>query len=226
MKKRTLALILAALLALTAFVAVPAGADDVITSGDWRYTVNEDGATATITKYTGSETDVTIPREIDGHSVTEIGFEAFYECTSLTNVTIPDSVTTIDEDAFRDCTSLTSVTIPDGVTEIGFEAFYHCTSLETVYYGGSEEQWNTIEIGRYNGQLKNAKIIFAEESPTPAPGDLTGDGKINSRDVIALMKLVLTPNAEVTASNDLNNDGKVNSRDVILLMKLVLTQAK
>ena len=61
--------------------------------------------------------------------------------------------------------------------------------------------------------------------PDDLPSDLTGDGKLNSRDVIAIMKLILTPGAEVTAASDLNNDGKLNSRDVIALMKLVLTQS-
>ena len=56
-------------------------------------------------------------------------------------------------------------------------------------------------------------------------GDVTGDGKLNSRDVIALMKLMLSPNPEITAVSDINSDGKLNSRDVIALMKLILTQA-
>ena len=43
---------------------------------------------------------IVIPYEIDGKSVTEIGTRAFYECSRLTSVTIPDSVTKIEEDAF------------------------------------------------------------------------------------------------------------------------------
>ena len=95
-----------------------------------------------------------------GDSVTIIGNGAFYGCSSLTSVTIPDSVTAIGNRAFNGCDSLTSITIPDSVTYIGDYAFYSCDSLETVYYRGSEEEWNEIEIGRYNDKLENAEIVF------------------------------------------------------------------
>ena len=65
-------------------------------------------------------------------SVTSIGADAFYGCTSLKSVTIPDSVTNIGADAFSHCTSLTSVTIPDSVTSIGEQAFQGCESLTSV----------------------------------------------------------------------------------------------
>ena len=58
------------------------------------------------------------------NGVTTIGWGAFEDCTSLTSITIPDSVTTIGRDAFRNCTSLTSIIIPDSVTTIVYEAFY------------------------------------------------------------------------------------------------------
>ena len=65
--------------------------------------------------------------------VSTIGYMAFYYCSSLTSVTIPDSVTTIGEATFSCCSSLTSVTIPDSVTTIGKDAFYNCSSLTSVY---------------------------------------------------------------------------------------------
>ena len=74
-----------------------------------------------------SLTSVTI-----GNGVTSIGDKAFYCCTLLTSITIPDSVTSIGEYAFSGCDSLTSVTIGNGVTEIGDWTFSSCDSLTRV----------------------------------------------------------------------------------------------
>ena len=79
-----------------------------------------------------SLTSITIP-----DSVTSIGEDAFEYCSSLTSVTIPDSVTSIGNYAFDACTSLTSITIPDSVTSIGEGAFYDCASLTSVTIGNS-----------------------------------------------------------------------------------------
>ena len=64
-------------------------------------------------------------------SVTSLGYYAFYGCTGLTSVTIPNSVISLSS-AFSGCTGLTSVTIPNSVTSIGYDAFRGCTGLTSV----------------------------------------------------------------------------------------------
>ena len=66
--------------------------------------------------------------------VTSIGYEAFYEDTSLESITIPDSVTSIGIDAFNCCFSLESVSLGNGVTLIRTSAFYGCVSLENITF--------------------------------------------------------------------------------------------
>ncbi|RLC96573.1 MAG: fibronectin type III domain-containing protein, partial [Chloroflexi bacterium] len=94
------------------------------------FTYVEYDTTIEITDYpTDATGDLIIPSEIVGKPVTSIGNKAFFECSSLTNVTIPNSVTSIERSAFSRCSDLTSVTIPDSVTTIGRGAFNECTSL-------------------------------------------------------------------------------------------------
>jgi len=75
--------------------------------------------------------DITIP------NVNSIGRWAFANCTSLRSVSIPDSVKSIGDSAFQWCTGLTSVTIGNGVTRIGVWAFAGCTSLTNVNIGNN-----------------------------------------------------------------------------------------
>ena len=109
-------------------VVVNAGAE---VYGDFEYSVS--GDTAEITKYKGSASTLVIPSEIDGKKVTGIGRMAFASCTTLTDVTIPDSVTSIGDWAFSDCDAIVNVKIPDTVTYLGEYAFRSCSSLKSVH---------------------------------------------------------------------------------------------
>ena len=78
---------------------------------------------------------VTIPETAKGCTVTSISSYAFYNCSGITSVTIPNTVLSIGEYAFSWCHGLTSVIIPNSVTSIGGGAFYGCRGLTSLTIG-------------------------------------------------------------------------------------------
>ena len=96
------------------------------------YTYTESGGEITITGYTGSGGDIVIPDTIEEMPVVTIRSYAFYICSSLFSITIPDSVTRIGDYAFGGCSSLMRITIPNSVTSIGYRAFANCLSLTRI----------------------------------------------------------------------------------------------
>ena len=97
--------------------------------GEYVYTI-EDGE-ATVTRYVGTDSAVTVPSVLDGCPVRAIGGKAFYQ-TAVTEVALPESVTYIGERAFAECTSLVEFVFPDVIEDMGGAVFYGCTSLTTV----------------------------------------------------------------------------------------------
>ena len=93
-------------------------------------------------------------------SITTISNSAFIRCKSLKNIEIPSSVKTIGDYAFQFCDGLESIVIQKGVESISYNAFNGCSALTTIYYTGSEEDWNLISINSTNEALLNAEKVF------------------------------------------------------------------
>ena len=99
-----------------------------------------------------------IPSSLKSVTITggNILYGAFYNCSSLTSVTISDSVTSIGSSAFSGCSSLTSVTIGDSVTSIGSSAFSGCSSLK----------YNEYDNAYYLGNSANPYLALVEAKDT------------------------------------------------------------
>lgn len=135
---------------------------DLSSHSDFLYDVNNNEAC--ITGYTGNETELNIPSKLGGFSVTRIGGYAFYGCSSIERITIPESVTSIGENTFSGCTSLKSINIPDSVTSIGLFPFQNC-SLESVtlsQYGVDHFREVFIRRGAYTSNTIVKTIILSD----------------------------------------------------------------
>ena len=137
--KKLFSLILSFVMVLSIFNCVPLIAnastiDTNETSADsscYEYKILEDG-TAEITGYTGDGGVVNIPSTIGVYAVTSIGINAFNNCTSLIEVTIPYGVKSIGYNSFANCKSLTSVNLPDSLINIDYFSFDACTALTNI----------------------------------------------------------------------------------------------
>ena len=135
--KKSILLLFAALLPLVA------SAETVEIDGIWYNLVSKvkqaevtykgDSYNSYDDEYSGS---ITLPATVThngvAYSVTSIGDYAFWGCSSLTAITLPEGVTSIGGSTFHGCSSLESITIPEGVTSIGSEAFYYCSGLTDI----------------------------------------------------------------------------------------------
>ena len=133
--------------------------------GVWTYRVSDDAAA--VTEYTGSAAAVTIPSELGGYPVTQIGYRAFYGCTSLQSITIPDTVTEIGYRAFYNCTNLASVALSKSLETLGQSAFSNCTDLTSIHIPKS-----LVSAGSDTFSNTGLKQVTFEAGVTQIPGYL------------------------------------------------------
>ncbi|MGN0797690.1 MAG: leucine-rich repeat protein [Christensenellales bacterium] len=134
------------------------------------------GGVATEQHYYGSSTSSTtstsyyIPSSLKSVTVTggNILYGAFYGCSSLANITIPNTVTSIGSSAFTGCISLTSITIPSSVTSIDDGAFTGCHSLIEVYNKSSLDIVVGASVAMY------AKNVYTQEGGSKLSTDANG----------------------------------------------------
>lgn len=83
--------------------------------------------------FIGEATEIVVPAEFNGKTVTEIHPEAFYYSKkTLRSITLPDTIRTIGNKAFHECELLSEINLPDSITCIGYEAFAYCPSLKHI----------------------------------------------------------------------------------------------
>ena len=125
--------------------------------GNARYVGNDDNPYLILVKAT--DTSITY---CNIHPDTKIIYHsAFYYCTKLTSVTIPEGVVMIGMSAFYNCSKLESVVIANSVKEIGSEAFERCSSLKSISLS-----------------IDSLKLKFSEITDMSVKVNITGGTKI------------------------------------------------
>ncbi len=146
------------------------------------FALDKNTDTYSVTGYTGTSPDVTIPASFESLPVSSIAAGAFKDNKIIKNVTIPESVRSIGATAFIGCTELSrvvfagtsainslatgtfsgctkldGVVIPDSVKSIGYKAFENCTSMTTLTLPLNLE---TIDNYAFSGCTALENVIF------------------------------------------------------------------
>ncbi|MBR3149275.1 MAG: S8 family serine peptidase [Eubacterium sp.] len=168
-------------------------------------------------------------KEVVSDSIESVRYCAFGGCSELTYIELRN-LSELSENAFEGCENLSTVTLSNKLLSVGSDAFYGCTNLTDVYYDGTENEWNNIDIADNNDCLTNAAIHFLQSNPED---DCVHQWQIayyenNKQDTIVVFICDKCGNnnrvsfSEHINTNysllDLNNDGIVNGRDLAYLM--------
>ena len=156
---------------------------------------NED--VATITKYYGTVAAITVPKTIDGYTVTGIGYEAFKGNTYLTSVLLPDTITEIGMLAFKDCTGIEVVSLPSELEVLPYGAFQNCTSLTEIKIPKTVTNENqNMSIGPFWGCTLLKNVVF-EDGMTTVPNGMLIDA--------SAVETLMLPNTVTEIGNDAFN---------------------
>ncbi len=153
-----------------------------VIEGDFEFEVFENEKRATLTKYNGTASVVTIPDKVGDANVTAIDIYAFYENTNLVSVNLPKELISLD--GFKKCINLKSVDIPGKVMVISSYAFSGCSSLESVTIPEIAPNKNmNIQDGAFNGCTSLKTITL--------PKNVTTIQSNTFKDCTSLSKVIL-----------------------------------
>lgn len=107
---------------------------------------------------------VKIPPYVDNRygrrvPVVAVRRDAFTGHTEVTDIVLPPTLRTIPAGAFEGCSELRRITIPKAVNAIGEGTFAGCDKLEDVYYEGTMEEWNRIDILHRKHEIEFGPLI-------------------------------------------------------------------
>lgn len=182
MLRKSVSVLLVFVMMLCVFAVKPVNVE-AVTCGDYDYYISN--GTACINNYHGDATELDIPSELDGYSVTQI---RSLRNNNLQRVNIPDSVTIINQSAFENCTNLTGVSLGNSVSSIGSYAFRNCKKLKSILIPNSVNDLGTgvfwdcselesVELPDALGSI-NSFIFYecANLKSVNMPGSVTGIG--------------------------------------------------
>ena len=158
-----------------------------VENDDFSYILSSDNHAYSLAIINKSITTFDFSTRLSGKTVESIDYSGFYNCDSLRGVTIPNSVEFIGKYAFDNCNNLKSVSLPNKLTSINVGLFRYCNYLSEitipktvksigqyafyssynssaqvhVFFGGTESEWNAINIDSSNNKIQSPRIDYS-----------------------------------------------------------------
>ena len=148
---------------------------------------------------------------LEDTSVTEISSYSFFNCTSLVEITLPDTVTSIGDFAFDGCISLDKITIPTSVTSIADTAFRNSDKVVIYCY--------TDSAAHMYAEENAIEYVLIDQIPavTYILGDVDNSGEVSILDATEVQLLIaqlVEPMDEYTQLRaDIDCDGVLSIMD-------------
>ncbi len=240
----SLLLVMAFLCGFLLTSTVSAAPQELVSENGYTYHVADDGKSVVLTGYTGTETELILPSEIDGKPVFSILQFQADNASEIQKVVVPDSVRIIGTDyivrsSFEGFTALNELILPDSLFALSY-SFNNCPSLKLVrlphnlhLLGRAFQSCPDIRFEAYPPTFDRLANIFLDREtkladridviPYPyTTGDLNADNQINTTDARILLQASvgkLSLSEEAAAVSDVNGDGKVDTTDARLVLQ-------
>ena len=121
-----------------------------------------------VSAYIGNRTEVSVPSAYNDKAVTVIGEDAFFDCTWVRKVVLPDTITKIEKNAFNNCVKLKKIVLSQKLTLIGENAFNNCIELSSV---DIPAEVTSIANDAFNNCSVLSRIDVSEDNATYSSKD-------------------------------------------------------
>ncbi len=103
----------------------------LVTFDNWAYSINN-ASSITLEEYVGTNSNISIPNQIDGKTINQIAKRAFYSNKNLQEVILPETIIEIGQEAFKSCINLREVSMPNSIIRMGSSVFAGCNNLTAI----------------------------------------------------------------------------------------------
>lgn len=188
---------------------------DPDTNHTWIYSTSD--ANASIDRNAWATGDIVVPSAINGYTVNNIDYKAFYGCNNMTSLTIPSTVTHMCDYVVNGCNTLKKLivmsTTPSAISDVTF------VDYDIPLYVPDD----AVDTYKNTERWKNFKNIRALSTVELLLGDANGDGELSETDRSYIVRHIMgdTPDDFDEKAANLNGDEKIDVADIVLLNKLL-----